>query len=245
MRTFTQQSDQARRDADEKIARQRDALVEQLQQIQDRETKAGHLDEALAVRERIRQLKSDAGARLTSYGRLLNTYSNTVTTSGGLMTNPPVVSYMPRNVATTRSGLMGLRGRVGDTFDVTVTGSTSGTVWGTGVYTDDSDVGTAAVHAGVLQPGQTATLRIRIDPGPGAGPGHDRARRREPGLWGMGGKLRVRGACHCWREALASGAASVSSDPCRFSCAAAPVGQIGRGVTLSRGREPARWPPRR
>jgi len=58
MDRFDQSSGQTRRDAEEKIARERTALIEQLQKIQDSETKAGHLDEAVAIRARIRQLQN-------------------------------------------------------------------------------------------------------------------------------------------------------------------------------------------
>src|SRR5581483_7998916 len=50
-------------------------------------------------------------------------------------------------------------------YDVTVTGSTSGGVWGSGPYTDDSNVATAAVHAGLISPGQTATIHVTTLPG--------------------------------------------------------------------------------
>jgi len=43
-----------------------------------------------------------------------------------------------------------------------VTGSTQGSVWGSDTYTVDSNVAAAAVHAGVVQNGQTAVVRIRI-----------------------------------------------------------------------------------
>jgi hypothetical protein len=46
-----------------------------------------------------------------------------------------------------------------------VTGSTRGIIWGSDVYTDDSDVATAAVHAGVLQADETGTVRITVLPG--------------------------------------------------------------------------------
>ena len=36
-----------------------------------------------------------------------------------------------------------------------VTGSSQGTVWGTDLYTDDSSIPAAAVHAGVLKDGET------------------------------------------------------------------------------------------
>jgi len=42
--------------------------------------------------------------------------------------------------------------------DVTVTGKLSGTVWGSGPYTDDSDFGVVAVHSGLAAVGETVTL---------------------------------------------------------------------------------------
>jgi hypothetical protein len=45
---------------------------------------------------------------------------------------------------------------------VTLTGAATGSVWGTDVYTDDSDLATAAVHAGVLKDGQRGRVRITI-----------------------------------------------------------------------------------
>lgn len=43
--------------------------------------------------------------------------------------------------------------------DVTVTGTTGGSVWGSSPYTDDSSLGAVAVHAGLLQVGQTGLIR--------------------------------------------------------------------------------------
>ena len=63
------------------------------------------------------------------------------------------------------NNLVGYRNRVGQSLQFTVTGSTSGGVWGAGVYTDDSAVAAAAVHAGVVAPGQTAEVTITIKEG--------------------------------------------------------------------------------
>ena len=49
---------------------------------------------------------------------------------------------------------------VGFTFTQTVAGASSGSVWGTDVYTNDSDLGTVAVHAGLLSVGQTGVIRV-------------------------------------------------------------------------------------
>lgn len=61
--------------------------------------------------------------------------------------------------------LTSYRGQTGATLSFTVTGATSGSVWGSGPYTDDSSLAAAAVHAGVLQPGQTGTVQVVIEPG--------------------------------------------------------------------------------
>jgi hypothetical protein len=58
--------------------------------------------------------------------------------------------------------LVDFRGQDGAVGVFRVTGSTEGRIYGTDVYTDDSDVGTAAVHAGVVSPGEVKNLRIEI-----------------------------------------------------------------------------------
>jgi hypothetical protein len=52
----------------------------------------------------------------------------------------------------------------GSTYYFRVTGGTAGTVWGTDVYTGDSTLAAAAVHAGALKPGETAVVRVRVMP---------------------------------------------------------------------------------
>jgi hypothetical protein len=54
---------------------------------------------------------------------------------------------------------------VGQTFLVRVTGQTTGPVWGSEKYTHDSSIAAAAVHAGILQPGETAVVRVSVLPG--------------------------------------------------------------------------------
>lgn len=55
---------------------------------------------------------------------------------------------------------------IGETIiNVTVTGISDGSAWGTGIYSDDSDIGVAAVHAGVVKVGETKTVRMTILPG--------------------------------------------------------------------------------
>jgi len=54
---------------------------------------------------------------------------------------------------------------LGQTFVYRVTGATIGAVWGTDVYTDDSTIAAAAVHAGALQPGETGTVMLIVREG--------------------------------------------------------------------------------
>lgn len=64
--------------------------------------------------------------------------------------------------------LMNYRNQQGQTLRFTVTGATSGSVWGTGIYTDDSVLAAAAVHAGVLTAGQTGAVTVTLMPGQSA-----------------------------------------------------------------------------
>ena len=57
------------------------------------------------------------------------------------------------------------RDKVNEVLNVKVTGKLGGSVWGNGIYTDDSDISTAAVHAGVVKYGETKTVKITILPG--------------------------------------------------------------------------------
>lgn len=58
-----------------------------------------------------------------------------------------------------------LRGQNGKAFLFEVTGAASGGVWGTDIYTDDSSLAAAAVHAGVLLAGQKGVVKVTILPG--------------------------------------------------------------------------------
>ncbi|HEV3139473.1 MAG TPA: LCCL domain-containing protein [Vicinamibacterales bacterium] len=41
----------------------------------------------------------------------------------------------------------------------------TGSVWGTGIYTDDSSIAAAAVHAGLLKPREIGFVRVVVDDG--------------------------------------------------------------------------------
>jgi hypothetical protein len=113
------------RAADEVRVRQR-GLLDHLKPLQDSYAKKGKLDEALAIRERIRGLKAS----------LLQAQPD----PGSLASLPPHP--------------------VGTQVLFDVTGSTGGIVWGSDVYTHDSDLASATVHAGVLRDGERGIVRV-------------------------------------------------------------------------------------
>ena len=57
---------------------------------------------------------------------------------------------------------MDKRGKVGEEYGYNITGSTEGTVWGDGIYTDDSNIAKAAVLEGKCKIGENCTVCIKI-----------------------------------------------------------------------------------
>ncbi len=74
----------------------------------------------------------------------------------------------------TSADLRSLEKKVGQSFFFQVTGEASGPLWGTDVYTSDSSLGTACVHAGLLRPGQSGVVKVTIVPPVAVYPGSTR-----------------------------------------------------------------------
>jgi len=55
-------------------------------------------------------------------------------------------------------------GEVGRTLVFLAVGQITGVVYGSDVYTSDSPLATVAVHAGILQPGETGLVRVYMVP---------------------------------------------------------------------------------
>ncbi len=70
-----------------------------------------------------------------------------------------------KGVLTDPGTLSQYRGERGKTLLFEVTGSDTGSVYGTDVYTDDSTLAAAAVHAGVLKAGQKGVVKVTMLPG--------------------------------------------------------------------------------
>jgi len=59
-----------------------------------------------------------------------------------------------------------LQTHMGKTIGIRATGAFQGAVWGSGPFTGDSDLSTAAVFAGALKIGQTGIVRVKLVPSP-------------------------------------------------------------------------------
>ena len=101
--------------------------LQRLQDLQDAYTRMDWLDEAAAIRERLRKITGQAAGTRPDPGNLT-----------------------------------AFRGQVGKTFRFNVIGRTQGCVWGSGLYTDDSVLQAAVVHAGALREGQTGIVKVTI-----------------------------------------------------------------------------------
>lgn len=72
---------------------------------------------------------------------------------------------IPVNVQPDPGYLSNYQQHLGQSFYFRVTGAVAGTVWGSDVYTTDSALASAAVHAGAVKMGQTAIVKVTILPG--------------------------------------------------------------------------------
>ncbi len=74
-----------------------------------------------------------------------------------VVSDSPFTLHMPRNGSMTR-----FRGMNGKTFALTLRGDAGGEIWGSDIYTDDSNIAAAAVHSGVLADGEMGTVLITV-----------------------------------------------------------------------------------
>jgi hypothetical protein len=137
---FEQVASTIRNKAELEINARKQELIERLQKVQDAYTTPGTLDQAVAVRDRIRALQAD----------LRNTMAD---------------------VQPAPDTLQAYAGAIGQAFYFRVIGRTIGAIWGTDLYTMDSDLGTAVVHAGALHNGQEGIVKVVILPGAESYPG--------------------------------------------------------------------------
>ena len=64
------------------------------------------------------------------------------------------------------ANMLNLCDPVGATYYFRVTGDAAGSLWGTDVYTGDSAIAAAAVHAGIVKAGESAVVKITVEKPP-------------------------------------------------------------------------------
>jgi hypothetical protein len=116
-----------RRKGEEKIQVKTIALIDQIKPLQESYLKNGRLDEALAIRDAIRQLRR-----------------------------------VMMNARPDPGNLLSFQDRINQEFLFEVVGSLEGPLWGSDVYTLDSRLACAAIHAGVLAAGQKGVVCVAI-----------------------------------------------------------------------------------
>jgi hypothetical protein len=122
--------------AADELKPQFEKMIADLQALQDKLTKAGDLDGAVAVRDKINEIKT---AKATN--------GEPVLPDPGTMQNMAGVEP-------------------GKTVLFKVKGKTEGdSLWGTDKYTTDSSLAMACVHAGVLKDGEEGIVRVTFIPG--------------------------------------------------------------------------------
>ena len=109
-------------------------------------------------------ITSANGTNITGNSGNTGNSGGTTSTSGN---NTGGNNTSTTSVPNAPSHMLSYRGQNGKVYTFKVTGSTSGRIWGgeNNIYTDDSYIATAAVHAGLVKAGQTGTIKVKILPG--------------------------------------------------------------------------------
>lgn len=80
------------------------------------------------------------------------------------LSTQPAEEYdvLPKEILPDPGSLYSYTQHIGKTFFFQVTGNQNGSVWGTDLYTADTNLATACVHAGALKPGEAGIVKVTI-----------------------------------------------------------------------------------
>ena len=130
----------------------REATIKKLVPLQTKYTRDNKLDEAVAIRDKVRDLK-------------------------GILQLSAWRPARPDDI--------------GQKYTIELVGNLNGAVWGTDIYTADSNPAAAAVHAGILKVGQKGLVEIEILKGQASYPGtlRNEVNSQNYGPWGASYKI--------------------------------------------------------
>jgi hypothetical protein len=155
----------AAKGADANLAKRAEEVLEQLRtdvpedELEPRSTDVLYVDEMrLAGRIEATTLK----ARTRAFGEVQLRLSELRSLRAAGEAAAEEAANANANVQPGPPNLNALANANGQKFTFRVTGAIGGNVWGTDIYTSDSTLAAAAVHAGVLKPGQTGLVRVQI-----------------------------------------------------------------------------------
>lgn len=150
VRDYEKQAAEIARKADAELQVERDKTIEKLRSLQDTYTRAARLDEAIVVRDMLRGMEVNWKAPSTTLSKAV--------VAAGLGVGPADVQNDPGDFTNHAA-------KPGDVMYFKVTGTNLGILYGSDVYTSDSTLATAAVHAGALRIGETGVVKVTILPG--------------------------------------------------------------------------------
>jgi hypothetical protein len=154
---------EATRSTDAEVAKRAEDLIEKLEElVPEGKLEVPEHDVIHTDKSKIagKILSPAFKARSFAFGELTLKLSDVRAMSvSGFEVEKPAVAALPDP-----GSLTGYRNpqHVGKTFTFTVTGAVGGSVWGTGIYTLDSTLASAAVHMGVLKVGETGKVTVTI-----------------------------------------------------------------------------------
>jgi hypothetical protein len=159
---FEAESSRLRAEAERQIAAKLAALAKSLKNLQDSYARSDKLDEAVAIRDAIRAMTTPG-----AYGYATWSVEQPITSRPGAVMGHIDGKVMPAAMIEPDPGdLTAYHTRLGERFYFTVVGASEGALWGTDVYTHDSRLAKAAVHAGVASVGEEAHVQVTILKGP-------------------------------------------------------------------------------
>jgi hypothetical protein len=157
----TRRGDELRREADLQAAAVQSEADEKIRVVRERSLQAARL-----LQDRTQQ---EIKLRIEEALERLRDWQQHLTEQGQVQEGEAVAeeihrlrAYRAEEAKPGPRNLEGLRDRMGESFVFEVTGTVDGALWGTDVYTTDSCLGKAAVHAGILRANEIGTVRVFI-----------------------------------------------------------------------------------